>query len=72
MLIFGCLAATAVYVDIYMYAGKPVSAEPVKQVVIVEPGQKFNSLSRILHQKGVIRHPAKFRFFPESKAMINT
>ena len=67
LLIFGLLAATAVYVDIYMYAGKPVSAEQVKQVIIVEPGQKFKSLSRILHQKGVISHPAKFRFFSRIK-----
>ena len=67
MLIFAVLAATAVYMDIYIYAGKPVSTEPVKQVVIVEPGQNFKSLSRILHQKGVIRNPAKFRFFSRIK-----
>jgi UPF0755 protein len=63
ILIFALLVATAVVVDIYIYAGKPVSAEPLKQVIIIEPGQKFKSLSQILHQKGVIHHPAKFRFF---------
>jgi UPF0755 protein len=67
MLIFAILVATALYVDLYIYAGKPVNAEPVKQVVIVEPGQKFKSLSQILHQKGVIRHPAKFRLFSRIK-----
>lgn len=67
MLIFAILVATALYVDLYIYAGKPVNAEPVKQVVTVEPGQKFKSLSQILHQKGVIRHPAKFRLFSRIK-----
>jgi UPF0755 protein len=67
MLIFACLAATAVYVDIYIYAGKSVNTEHVQQVVIVEPGQKFKSLSQILHQKGVISHPVKFRFFSRIK-----
>lgn len=67
ILIFAFLVATAVYVDIYIYAGKPVSAEPVKQVVIVEPGQKFKSLSQILYKKGVINHPAKFRLFSRIK-----
>ena len=63
MLIFAFLVATAVYVDLYIYAGKPVSTEPSEQIVIVEPGQKFKSLTQILQQKGVIRHPAKFRLF---------
>lgn len=67
ILIFAFLVATSVYVDICIYAGKPVSAEHVKQVVIVEPGQKFKSLSQILHQKGIISHPAKFRFFSRLK-----
>jgi UPF0755 protein len=67
LLIFACLVVTAAYVDIYIYAGKPATADHVKQVVIVEPGQKFKSLSQILHQKGVISHPAKFRFFSRIK-----
>jgi UPF0755 protein len=67
MLIFGLLVATAVYVDIYIYAGKPASAQVLEQVVIVEPGQKFKSLSQILNKKGVIRHPAKFRLFSRIK-----
>jgi len=67
ILIFAFLVATAVYVDIYIYAGKPVSAEPVKQVIIVKPGQKFKSLSQILYKKGVINHPAKFRLFSRIK-----
>jgi len=67
MLIFVFFVAAAVYVDILRYADKPVSAEPVKEVIIVEPGQKFKSLSQILHQKGVINHPAKFRLFSRIK-----
>ena len=67
ILIFAFLVATAVYVDIYIYAGKPASAEPVKQVIIVKPGQKFKSLSQILYKKGVINHPAKFRLFSRIK-----
>ncbi|RZB33823.1 MAG: UPF0755 protein [Desulfobacteraceae bacterium Eth-SRB2] len=67
MLIFMFFVAAAVYVDILRYADKPASAEPVKQVIIVESGQKFKSLSEILHKKGVIRHPAKFRLFSRIK-----
>jgi UPF0755 protein len=67
MLVFTLIVATAVYVDICIYAGKPAGAEPVKQVIIVEPGQKFKSLSQILHQKKIIDHPAKFRFFSRVK-----
>jgi UPF0755 protein len=66
-LIFVFFVAAAVYVDILRYADKPASAEPVKQVIIVEPGQKFKSLSQILHKKGVIDHPAKFRLFSRIK-----
>ena len=67
MLIFALLVAGAVYVDLYIYAEKPLSTEPVKRVVIIEPGQKFKSLSQILNKKGVIRHPAKFRLFSRIK-----
>jgi len=67
MLIFVFFVAAAVYVDIYIYAGKPVNAEPVKEVIIVEPGQKFKSLSQILHKKRVINYPAKFRLFSRIK-----
>ncbi|MBW2246578.1 MAG: endolytic transglycosylase MltG [Deltaproteobacteria bacterium] len=49
------------------YSISPPFAEPVEQVIIVEPGQKFKSLYQILHQKGVISHPAKFRFFSRIK-----
>jgi len=67
MLIFVFFVAAAVYVDILRYADKPANAESVKQVIIVKPGQKFKSLSKILHKKGVINHPAKFRLFSRIK-----
>ena len=67
MLIFVFFVVAAVYVDILRYADKPANAEPAKQVIIVKAGQKFKSLSEILHQKGVINHPAKFRLFSRIK-----
>jgi UPF0755 protein len=67
MLIFLFLVTAAVYVDILRYADKPASAEPVKQVIIVKPGQKFKSLSQILNKKRVINHPAKFRLYSRIK-----
>ncbi len=67
MLIFVFFVAIAIYVDIFRYADKPASAEPVRQVIIVKPGQKFKSLSQILHKKGIINHPAKFRLFSRIK-----
>jgi peptidoglycan lytic transglycosylase G len=67
MLIFMFFVAASVYVDILRYAGKPASTEPAKQVIIVESGQKFKSLSEILNKKGVIHHPAKFRLFSRIK-----
>lgn len=67
MLIFMFFVAIAVYVDILRYADKPANAESVKQVIIVKPGQKFKSLSQVLHKKGVINHPAKFRLFSRIK-----
>jgi UPF0755 protein len=67
LLIAVFFAAIAVTVDIFRYADKPAGAESVKQVIIVEPGQKLKSISEILHEKGVINHPAKFRLFSRIK-----
>ena len=67
MLIFMFFVAAAVYVDILRYADKPASAEPLKKVIIVKPGQKFKSVSQILHKKKIINHPVKFRFFSRIK-----
>ena len=67
MLIFMFFIAAAVYVDILRYADKPASAEPLKKVIIVESGQKFKSVSQILHKKKIINHPVKFRLFSRIK-----
>jgi len=67
ILVLVFFVAIAVYVDIFRYADKPASAEPVQRVIIVKPGQKFNSLSELLNEKGIINHPVKFRLFSRIK-----
>lgn len=64
IVIFG---VAAIYLDIMAYASKPTGTDPLKQVVIVEPGQKFIQFSETLHQKGIIEHPSKFRIFARIK-----
>ena len=66
-LLLSISVVACIFLNIFIYAGKPASTEPVKQVIIVKPGQKFKSLSQILYKKGVINHPAKFRLFSRIK-----
>lgn len=56
-----------IFLSIFIYAGKPAGTEPVKQVVIVKPTQKFELFSKMLHQKGIINHPVKFKLFARIK-----
>jgi UPF0755 protein len=67
MLVVVFFVTVTVTVDILRYADKPASAEPVQRVIIVKPGQKFNSLSELLNEKGIINHPVKFRLFSRIK-----
>jgi UPF0755 protein len=66
-LLLSISVVACIFLNIFIYAGKPASAEPVKQVVIVKPGQNFKSLPQILYEKGIINHPAKFRLFSRIK-----
>jgi len=67
ILLLSIAVVACIFLNIFIYADKPASTKPVKQVIIVKPGQKFKSLSQILHKKGVINHPAKFRLFSRIK-----
>ena len=58
---------TWVYFDILSYADKPLATKPVEHFVIVKPGQKFSSFSEKLHEKGIIKHPDKFKLFARIK-----
>ena len=53
--------------DLVIYAGKPADSEPVEHIVTIKPGQGFSSFSKSLLQKGIIRHPFKFRLYARMK-----
>ena len=53
--------------DLVIYAGKPAGSEPVEHIVTIKPGQGFSSFSKSLLQKGIIRHPFKFRLYARMK-----
>jgi len=67
ILIFLFIGATGIYLNIVSYAQKPPNTAPVEQVVVVQSGQGFKALSTLLHQKGMILHPVKFRLFARIK-----
>jgi UPF0755 protein len=67
ILFFLFIGVAGIYLDIITYAQKPVGTEPVEQVIIVQSGQRFKAISKLLHQKGMIRHPVKFRLFARIK-----
>ena len=67
LLLLLIFAATAIYMDLAVYAGKPAGSEPVEHTVTIEPGQGFNAFTENLFQKGIIRHPFKFRVLARIK-----
>lgn len=69
LLILFCLfiSLAGIYLSIIAYAQKPAGTEPVEQVIIVQSGQRFKAISNLLHEKGMIRHPVKFRLFARLK-----
>ena len=66
-LVLGFFVATAVYLDIQNYAHTPAGTEPVEQVVVVKSGQGFQSFSKMLRERDIIEHPAKFRLLARIK-----
>ena len=67
ILFFVCIGAAGVYLNIISYAQKPPNTAPVEKVVVVQSGQGFKAISTLLHQKGMILHPVKFRLFARIK-----
>lgn len=51
----------AVFIDLYMYAHKPASADQMKKNVLVAPGQGFSVTTKNLLRAGVIKNPFKFK-----------
>jgi len=66
-LIFLSIVAAGGYLNIVTYAEKPPDTAPVEQLVVVQSGQGFKAISTLLHQKGMILHPIKFRLFARIK-----
>ncbi len=66
-LLLSISVVACIFLNIFIYAGKPTGTEPVRQVIIVKPGQKFKLFSKMLHQKGIINHPVKFNLFAHIK-----
>lgn len=67
ILFFLFISVAGVYMSIITYAQKPVAASPVEQVVIIQSGQRFKAISNLLHEKGLVGHPIKFRMFARIK-----
>jgi len=66
-LVFGFFVAATVYLNILNYAHTPAGTEPVEKVMVVKSGQGFKSFSKMLRERGIIEHPAKFRLFARFK-----
>ena len=66
-LIFGFFVVTAAYLDILSFADSPVGTEPVVQIVNVNSGQGFQSISEMLFERGIMEHPTKFRLLARIK-----
>jgi peptidoglycan lytic transglycosylase G len=66
-LIFGLFVAAAVYLDILNYAHTPAGTNPAEQVVDVKSGERFQSFSDVLRERGIIEHPTKFRLLARFK-----
>ncbi len=58
---------TWAYLDIISYAHRPADTEPAEHIVILKPGQGFNSFSERLREKGIIKNSAKFKLFARIK-----
>lgn len=71
ILFFLFVGVAGSYLNIIAYARKPGSAEAVEQVVIVRSGQGLTAISELLHEKGVIRYPVKFRLFARIRGYDN-
>lgn len=71
ILFFLFVGVAGIYLNIIAYARKPGSTEPGEQVVIVQSGQKFRTISELLHKKGMISYPLKFRLFARIKGYDN-
>ncbi len=56
----GVLACIGFAADLWLYANKPISANPEKKVVHLKPGQSFAMTTRILKEKGLINSPFRF------------
>lgn len=67
ILLFLLIGVAAAYLNIMTYAKKPVGTEPVEQAVVVQAGHGLKTISTLLHQKGMILHPVKFRLFARIK-----
>ncbi|MFW6011757.1 MAG: endolytic transglycosylase MltG [Desulfosalsimonas sp.] len=63
LLLFGAGVAGGIFArHMAGYASSPANESiksPVK--IVVEPGQSFRAIAEKLHEKGIIRHPLKFR-----------
>lgn len=60
-------AVIGVVVDVYLYAEKPVNTDLSEKIVVITPGQGFQTLSKQLYQAGIIKHPMKFEWFARLK-----
>lgn len=69
LIVLSVIAAAFCYVfnDIMQYGRLPAGAAQTEVFLDIGPGQHFNVTSELLHQKGLIKHPLKFKLLARIK-----
>jgi UPF0755 protein len=50
-----------VYQELYFYFKEPASINAEPRMVLITPGQSFESVTRILHEESIIQNPFRFK-----------
>jgi UPF0755 protein len=56
-----------VFLDLYSYSKEPALIDPEPRIVLIGSGESFESITRILHEEEIIRHPFKFKLIARIK-----
>lgn len=67
LLFAALIAAVAVYVDLMIYADRPLDASGSQQIVVIERGQSFAGTVAALREKNIIQSPRRFRLLARIK-----
>ena len=68
-LLVALLIFFGVYLNLILYSDKPASNNSLKEIFIVDRGQKFIVTAEKLYKTGLIKHPLKFRLLARLKRL---